>query len=623
VRATFHVESGRVPARAPAAHVARSFASAVAIVALCAWPLTAQRSTGPANGVLIVDGGGATEPVVRRFVELAGGRGAQIVVIPTGPSAIRFGDSHVVLNPDWPRDRKEWGQYEEYLKRWFGVDRVHFLHTRDRSVADSPEFVVPLKSATGVYLTPGNSGRYADAYLGTRTQAELKAVLDHGGVIFGSSAGAIIQGSFLVRGRPDKPLLMAPGRTTGFGFLTNVAINPHLTSAKRDAELVNVVDAHPHVLGIGIDDDAALLVRKNTFEVIGTGRVAIYDNVRRDGSWYYWLNPGERFDLATWTKIESPPARDARLTRVAATRRFELHSDSWINLHHFLYQWAREDRGLGTGRRHVSVPERAALASLPARERDVWSRAVSFYRDSVAARSHFDPEMRGLKLQLVQLGGDVSAQPPDRITGIAAALQQAMPVYRQQWWARHDSANRAWITSVEARLRRHEARFVELTERLYGARWPEKPWRVDVSAYANPRAGYTTAEGHVVIYATDRGNQDLYALETVLHEVQHADAVGGSIEGALARTFAAVGSKPPDNLWHALIFATAGEFVTSVASEERKPPHTPYWIKEGFESLDGWSALVPVVREHWLPAVRGETSSAEALAGLARALRHP
>jgi cyanophycinase len=77
-----------------------------------------------------------------------------------------------------------------------------------------------------------------------------------------------------------------------------------LTSAKRDAELVNVVDAHPHILGIGIDDDAALLVTKNTFAVIGTGRVAIYDNVRREGAWYYWLKPGDRFDLATWTRIK-------------------------------------------------------------------------------------------------------------------------------------------------------------------------------------------------------------------------------------------------------------------------------------------------------------------------------
>ena len=66
---------------------------------------------------------------------------------------------------------------------------------------------------------------------------------------------------------------------------------------------MNVVDAHPDLLGIGIDDDAALIVKGDTFEVIGTGRVAIYDNVRRDGAWYNWLKAGDRFDLGTWTKM--------------------------------------------------------------------------------------------------------------------------------------------------------------------------------------------------------------------------------------------------------------------------------------------------------------------------------
>lgn len=278
--------------------------AAVVFITLWANSVVAQKSAGPTNGTLIVDGGGLTQPIVRRFVELAGGPQARIVVIPTAPSQIRFGDDNVILDPDWPRDRNEWRRYDEYLKRWFGVDRVEIIHTRDRRVSDSEAFVAPLNSATGVYLTAGNSGRLADAYLGTRTHTALQMFLERGGVIFGSSAGAIIQGSFTVRGRPDKPLLMAPGKTKGFGFVQNVAINPHLTSAKRDAELVNVVDAHPDILGIGIDDDAALLVRKNVFEVIGTGRVAIYDNVRRDASWYYWLKPGDRFDLATWTRLK-------------------------------------------------------------------------------------------------------------------------------------------------------------------------------------------------------------------------------------------------------------------------------------------------------------------------------
>jgi cyanophycinase len=266
-------------------------------------PVAGQKSAGPPNGTLIVDGGGATAPVVCRFVELAGGAQSRIVVIATAPSAIRFGDDNTILNPDWPRDREEWRKYYAYLRKWLGVTRVEVIHTRDRNVANTKAFVAPLDSATGVFLIAGNSGRLADAYLGTLTVIALKELLDRGGVIMGSSAGAIIQGSFTVRGRPDKPLLMAPGRTTGFGFLSNVAIDPHLTSAMRDAELVNVVDVHPDILGIGIDDDAALLVRRSVFEVIGTGRVAIYDNVRRDGSWYYWLSPGDRFDLSTWTRV--------------------------------------------------------------------------------------------------------------------------------------------------------------------------------------------------------------------------------------------------------------------------------------------------------------------------------
>jgi len=260
------------------------------------------RSSGPALGTLIVDGGGATAPIVRRFVELAGGANARIVVFPTGASSIRFGAENTILDPDSQRDSTEWKSYEADLRKWFGSDRVTVLHTRDRKIAESENFARPLREATGVYLGPGNAGRLAAAYLGTRTVREIEAVLERGGVVFGSSAGAIIQGSYTVRGRPDKPLLMAPGHEQGFGFLKHVAVNPHLTSAKRDNELINVVDAHPEILGIGIDDEAALEVQGNRLEVIGTGRVAIYDNVRREGGWYYWLKPGDRFDLAEWRK---------------------------------------------------------------------------------------------------------------------------------------------------------------------------------------------------------------------------------------------------------------------------------------------------------------------------------
>lgn len=264
--------------------------------------LRVQHSAGPAKGTLILDGGGMIDLVKNLFVERAGGSKARIVVIPTAASSIRFGEQKIILDPDWPRDRSEWKAYEAYLKQWFGADDVILIHTRDRKVANSKEFSAPLRNATGVVLGAGNSGRLADTFLGTHTQNELESLLARGGVIFGSSAGAIIQGSYTVRGRPDKPLLMAAGHERGFAFMKNVAINPHLTQARRDNELINVIDAHPNLLGIGIDEDAALVVEGNRFEVIGTGRVAIYDNQKREGSWYYWLKSGDRFDLSTWTK---------------------------------------------------------------------------------------------------------------------------------------------------------------------------------------------------------------------------------------------------------------------------------------------------------------------------------
>jgi cyanophycinase len=194
-------------------------------------------------------------------------------------------------------------RYEKYLKSWLGTDHLTVLHTRDRNVANSEDFVKPLQTATGVFLGAGNAGRIADTYLGTRTQQALQSVLERGGVIFGSSAGSIILGSFIVRGFTAKPILMAPGHDQGFGFLKNVAIDPHLTESKRDYELINVVDAHPNLLGIGIDEPAALIVKGNQFEVIGTARVAIYDNQPHNGGWYYWLNAGDRFDLAERRKI--------------------------------------------------------------------------------------------------------------------------------------------------------------------------------------------------------------------------------------------------------------------------------------------------------------------------------
>ena len=83
-------------------------------------------------------------------------------------------------------------------------------------------------------------------------------------------------------------------------------------------------------------------------------------------------------------------------------------------------------------------------------------------------------------------------------------------------------------------LRRHEAAFVQMTTTVRESKWPAVPWRVDVTAYPNYRAGYTTSEGHIVMFSTDPGNQNLYSLEMLLHEVQHAEAIEGTMPTSIA-----------------------------------------------------------------------------------------
>ena len=99
-------------------------------------------------------------------------------------------------------------------------------------MADTEAFAAPLKTARGVWFAGGRQWRLVDAYMGTRTQREIEAVLARGGVVGGCSAGATIQGSYLVRGaREGNQIMMAKGYEEGFGYLRGVAIDQHLLAS--------------------------------------------------------------------------------------------------------------------------------------------------------------------------------------------------------------------------------------------------------------------------------------------------------------------------------------------------------------------------------------------------------
>jgi len=243
-------------------------------------------TTGPATGTLVVAGGNISDSdILARFVELAGGSNAPIVVVPTAAG----GD---VYNLDW--------DFLEPL-RIAGATNVTVLHTRDPVEADTEAFVAPLKNARGVWFTGGRQWRIADSYLGTLTASEFSAVLDRGGVIGGSSAGATIQGSYLARGDSGTNTIMMGDHEQGFAYMRNVAIDQHLLVRNRQFDLIEIIEARPELLGLGIDEDTAIVVHGNEFEVIGQGYVAVYDHARIVGTngQFFFLMPGDRFDLET------------------------------------------------------------------------------------------------------------------------------------------------------------------------------------------------------------------------------------------------------------------------------------------------------------------------------------
>jgi cyanophycinase len=239
----------------------------------------------PPRGALVVVGGGRIGPdIVSRFLTLAGGKDAPIVVIPTAS-----GDS--AYTQECPCAR---------LLRNAGATDVTVLHTYDRARADGEAFVAPIRRASAVWFPGGRQWRLADAYLGTRTERELHALLERGGVIGGTSAGASILASYLVRGAPEgNTIMMAPGHEQGFGFLRDVAVDQHVLARNRLADLPEVLSRHTELLGIGIDEGTAVVVQRDTFEVLGASKVFIYGgrDAPDSGAVYRTLTSGDRYDL--------------------------------------------------------------------------------------------------------------------------------------------------------------------------------------------------------------------------------------------------------------------------------------------------------------------------------------
>jgi cyanophycinase len=276
-------------------------------------PITVKKSDtrhGPEKGSLIIIGGnvGAQRDIWDKFTELAGGKDkARLVVVTTASGDSAAFDTKTV----------------EAVKKQTGVKNVVLFHTSDLREANSEKFIAPLKNATGVYFEGGRQWRIADSYLNTLTHQAFIDLLDRGGVIAGSSAGASILGSFLWRGDTKGAHILVGDHTQGLGFLKNSAIDQHLLVRNRQFDLVDFIRKSPDLVGIGLNEATAVLVQRDTLQVLGASFAAIYDYntiVRSDNKHvvdgredfaasngpFFFLSAGQKYDLAKRVVIKEP-----------------------------------------------------------------------------------------------------------------------------------------------------------------------------------------------------------------------------------------------------------------------------------------------------------------------------
>lgn len=289
-----------------------------ALVVLAALSLTAcAPKEGPAPAPLpkghlfIVGGGDRDEPLMRRYVELAKASGPGKVVIFTMASGV----PHEV-GPELVAEFKGYGL----------ADAAYYQLTREEAM--DPANVKILDRVTGIWFSGGDQARQTAVLLGTPLHTHILELYKEGCLIGGTSAGAAVMSEFMITGNEKRAggeegtweAILADNveHTEGFGFVRDAVIDQHFVTRRRHNRLISVVLEFPSLVGVGIEEATAVLVRPDgKYEVLGEGQVVVYDvrgattsrspdgRLGGQGLTMHVLVAGDVFDLAAG-RVEEP-----------------------------------------------------------------------------------------------------------------------------------------------------------------------------------------------------------------------------------------------------------------------------------------------------------------------------
>jgi len=263
------------------------------MLALLCVPTPSRAAPPLAETRLVIVGGGERPPVaMARFVEWAGGPAARLLVVPWASGEPRESCEALLgeLKPHGPGEAS--------------CGPPATLDAQGRAAPlgaeAKAETLARLARATGVFFTGGDQARIMDVL----ADGELLAAVQHrfaAGVVFGgTSAGAAVMSARMITGDGDFTVIDGKkvGERPGLGLVEGVIVDQHFVKRQRENRLFGLVLDHPGERGVGIDEDAALLVTRGRHaEVVGRGLVMLVDAKGPDRLEIRLLRPGQTTDL--------------------------------------------------------------------------------------------------------------------------------------------------------------------------------------------------------------------------------------------------------------------------------------------------------------------------------------
>lgn len=275
-----------------------------------AFALIAAAQASAQTGHLVLIGGGDKPPeVMRKFIELAGGKDAPIVMIPTASS-----------------EADAAAYYEKLFREEYGCTNAVSLDIRKKADAGRADWAALARSARGVFFGGGDQIRITNALLGTPVGDAIAAAFASGAVVGGTSAGTACQSEVMLTGEGDFSQVRTRSVETwrGLGLLpSGVVVDQHFIRRQRENRLLSLVLENPGLLGVGVDEETAIWVRPDgTFQVLGRSGVMVFDAGGATVSHQpkdtgqdllgvhalklHLLLPGETYDLRTRTVGAAP-----------------------------------------------------------------------------------------------------------------------------------------------------------------------------------------------------------------------------------------------------------------------------------------------------------------------------